>query len=377
MSENEGTGSLPEMPAQRASDDDRQQVVTRLRDAAGHGVLGLDELEDRIGAVYAAKTLPELAELTVDLPAPKASPPAPPPPEPAHPVPALRNAGFQHHLTLYVLTIGMLIGIWMLGGFGHFWPFYPAAGWGIGLGSHFMAVNRQPDDREREREQRERRREQMQRRAERHAEQARRRADRHGMLPAPPTPPIPATWPTPPIPTVGSSRDDRTRRTRFVVAMFVDVVGSTGLNEALGDDGWVRVRDRVRSLLSECFEREGGWEVNTAGDGVLARFDSPNGAVAAAIEVNRRLARQRDETGFAPSVRIGIHSGDVVEDGDDLIGSVVNLASRVTAAAEPDQIIVTEHVADHLEQSFVTEDRGIHSLKGVSRPRHLLAVRWR
>ena len=49
----------------------------------------------------------------------------------------------------------------------------------------------------------------------------------------------------------------------------------------------------------------------------------------------------------------------------------------MTAAAEPEQIVITEHVADHLERSFVTEDRGIHSLKGVSRPRHLLAVRWR
>lgn len=361
MSENEGTGSLPDIPVQRASDDDRQRTVTRLRDAAGDGVLDLDELEERIGAVYSAKTLPELAQLTVDLPQPRPNvTPAPPPPAKRHPIPALQNGGFQHHLTVYVLTIGMLVGIWMLSGFGHFWPFYPAAGWGIGLGSHFMAANRPGGDRDRELEQRKRERRQQQelRRAEHHTEQAQRRAERHAE-------------------TAARSSGERDRRTRFVVAMFVDVVGSTGLNEALGDDGWVRVRERVRSLLSECFEREGGWEVNTAGDGVLARFDSPSKAVAAAIEVNRRLQQQRDETGFAPSVRIGIHSGDVVEDGDDLIGSVINLASRVTAAAEPEQIVITEHVADHLERSFVTEDRGIHSLKGVSRPRHLLAVRWR
>ncbi len=368
MSENEGTGSLPDIPVQRASDDDRQRVVTRLRDAAGDGVLGLDELEERIGAVYAAKTLPELAQLTVDLPESQAGAvPAPPPPAPKHPIPALKNGGFQHHLTVYVLTIGMLIGIWMLSGFGHFWPFYPAAGWGIGLGSHFMAANRSREDDDSHRI--ERRREHELRQAERRAAQLERRASRHAPPPVPPVPSVPPASP--------ASENGAARRTRFVVAMFVDVVGSTGLNEALGDDGWVRVRDRVRAVLDECFEREGGWEVNTAGDGVLARFDSPSRAVAAAIEVNRRLDRQREETGFAPSVRIGIHSGDVVEDGDDLIGSVINLASRVTAAAEPEQIIVTEHVADHLERSFVTEDRGIHSLKGVSRPRHLLAVRWR
>ncbi len=374
MSENEGTGSLPEMPAQRASDDDRQRVVTRLRDAAGRGVIDLDELEERVGAVYASRTLPELADLTRDLPAAQEEATTSPPRAHQHEPSALQNDGFRHHLTVYVLTIGMLIGIWALAGFGHFWPFYPAAGWGIGLGSHFMSTNRPRAHGEnrgdRDRERLERRRDQELRRAGRHAERADRRALGHGV---PPTPPVPAVPPSPPANSVDG---DHGRRTRFVVAMFVDVVGSTGLNEALGDDGWVRVRERVRSLLRECFERESGWEVSTAGDGVLARFDSPSRAVSAAIEINRRLARQRDETGFAPSVRIGIHSGDVVEEGDDLIGSVVNVASRVTAAADPDQIVVTEHVADHLERSFVTEDRGIHSLKGVSRPRHLLAVRW-
>ena len=159
--------------------------------------------------------------------------------------------------------------------------------------------------------------------------------------------------------------------------MFVDVVGSTSLNEALGDESWVRVREQLRALLAECFAREGGWEVNSAGDGILARFDHPNGAACAAVEVLRRLDQQREDTGFAPSVRVGIHSGDALEDGDDLIGTVINLAARVTSAAEPDQILVTEHVADHLDPSLHTEDRGIHSLRGISRPRHLLAVGWR
>lgn len=340
-----GTGSLPDLPAKRASDDDRQQVITRLRDAAGNGVLGLDELEERIGAVYGAKTLPELADLTADLPAPRADPPAedagPTPRRPS--VPAMKDAEFQQHLAGYASTMVLLVVIWALTNFGgFFWPGIPAAAWGIGLVSHFVAANRGQ------------------------AEIETRPDDPNALSSGRPGAPSAAEPP----------RGVERRSTRFVVAMFVDVVGSTGLNEALGDDGWVRVRDRVRSLLGECFDREGGYEVNTAGDGVLARFDEPGRAVHAAIEIQRRLAAQRTETGFAPSVRIGVHSGDVVQDGDDLIGSVVNLASRVTSAAEPDQIMVTEHVADHLERAFVTEDRGIHSLKGVSRPRHLLTVRW-
>ena len=396
----------------RISDDERQRVVDRLRDAAGQGLLDLDELGDRIGAVYEAKTFGELDPITADLPAP-----APPKDGPRvkhrHPL-VLEDDEFRNHLMTYSLVMALLFVIWLAAG-AHFpWPFIVAAGWGIGLGSHYQVASahqRKRLARARSlgidldelalREEEERRAKRAARRTERHrpakpghgpgqldqtirqaeqmAQQVARQAEqwahqfdpagRHGRrIPPPPDPPATSA--------AGGAATDGPRR-RYVVAMFVDVVGSTGLNEALGDAGWLRVRERLRETLEECFTREGGWVVNTAGDGVLARFDHPNSAACAAVEIQRRLARERHDSGFAPSVRIGIHSGDVVEDGDDLIGSVVNLASRVTGAAEPDQITVTEHVADHLDTSFDTEDRGIHSLKGVTRPRHLLNVAWR
>jgi class 3 adenylate cyclase len=392
-------------PVRRISDDERQRVVDRLREAAGQGLLDLDELGDRIGAVYEAKTFGELDPITADLPAP-----APPKDGPKvrhrHPL-VLEDDEFRGHLMTYSLVIGMLVVIWILSGFGHPWPIYPALGWGIGLGSHYQVASTHQRKRlararslgidldelslreeEEKRAKRAARRsgrhphrhdqarvqlDQVARQAEQMAQQAVRQAEQWARQLGPPGPHRPPSTPsTPPPPDRGSAGPT----SRYVVAMFVDVVGSTGLNEALGDAGWVRVRERLRETLGECFSREGGWVVNTAGDGILARFDHPNSAVCAAVEIQRRLDQERHETGFAPSVRIGVHSGDAVEDGDDLIGSVVNLASRVTGAAEPDQIIVTEHVADHLDPSFDTEDRGIHSLKGVARPRHLLAVRW-
>lgn len=341
--------------------------MTRLREAAGRGEIDLDELEHRIDAAYAARTGAELAPVTADLPVRSAHKPATPQWSRRRPL-VFEDDEFRGHFTVYCLVIGMLIGIWLLSGGGHFWPFYPAAGWGVGLGGHYQrAISHQ-----RKRAAKAHAlgislaeldgREDQEAGAEREQRRGRRRTGSgQSALPAPSR----------------QRTSDDTPSRRFVVAMFVDVVGSTGLNEVLGDEGWIRVRDRLRTTLGECFAREGGWEVNTAGDGVLARFDDPNGAVCAAVEIHRRLSRERDETGFAPSVRIGIHSGDVVDDGDDLIGRVVNLASRVTSAAEPGQVIVTEHVVDHLDSSFDTEDRGIHSLKGVARPRHLLAVRWR
>lgn len=371
-------------PELRASDDDRDAVVRRLRDAVGRGALDLAELEARLEAVYASKTLPQLAELTADLPAPRPEPPAAStsPVPGISEIPALRSPTFQFHLLVYVLTIGFLVGIWVLSGFGHPWPFYPAAGWGIGLGSHFLVANNH------QRNKAERRQFQLERRNERHEARAERHHYRHDARDERPDPrggprggsfaSSPAPPPTPPPPVGAPAHTPPSASARsYIAAMFVDVVGSTELNETLGDAGWARVREHHRQLLRECFEDQAGTEVNAAGDGVLARFDHPAAAARAAVEIQRRLERQREETGFAPSVRIGIHSGDVVDEGADVIGSVVNLAARVTDAADPDEIMITEHVADHLPEQLASVDRGIHTLKGVTRPRHLLALCWR
>ena len=330
-------------PVPRPSDDDRARVVDRLRDAAGDGVITLDDLEDRLAAAYAAGTLPELASLTTNLPdvAPaRTDPPVVP-----------DDVAFRMHLTVYGLVIGMLVVIWAASGGGlPFWPLFPAAGWGVGLGAHWQVARLSAERRNRRHSRRE--------------QQGIRHEVRGASAPG-----VPAI-------AVGTPAGEAPGP-RFVVAMFVDVVGSTSLNEALGDEQWVAVRRALRDQVAACADAHGGWEANTAGDGVLLRFPDPASAASAATELLRRLERQRAETGFAPSVRVGIHSGDAVEDGDDIIGNVVNLAARVTDAADADEIVVTEHVADHLDGRHTTTGRGLHTLKGISRPRHLLALVWR
>ena len=357
VSTGRGEGATPEhRPTRRASDADRTQVVDRLRLAAGEGLIDLDELEQRLAAAWSARTLPELAPLTADLPA---TPTTRPTPTPRRRPIGMEDEDFRGHLTVYCLVIGMFIGIWLLGGAGHFWPFYPAAGWGIGLGAHYQsaaAAQRRLATKAKAEGltlHQYKERQELRRAEKRAAKQERRQlaADDRPAIEAAPS--------------------------RFVVAMFVDVVGSTSLNEALGDEQWVAVRRALRDQVAACADAHGGWEANTAGDGVLLRFPDPASAASAATELLRRLERQRTETGFAPSVRVGIHSGDAVEDGDDIIGNVVNLAARVTDAADADEIVVTEHVADHLDGRHTTTGRGLHTLKGISRPRHLLALVWR
>jgi class 3 adenylate cyclase len=165
---------------------------------------------------------------------------------------------------------------------------------------------------------------------------------------------------------------------QWVAVMFTDVVDSTTLTESLGDEEWTRVLSRHREFVRSCFRSRGGQEVGTQGDGCLARFSSPADAVSCAVDIQRQLREVSDDAdGFPLSVRIGVHAGDAVDDGQgDIIGKVVNLAARVTSEAEPGQILVTEPVADHVDKDIKLEDCGLVMLRGISQPRHLLAVNW-
>ena len=171
-----------------------------------------------------------------------------------------------------------------------------------------------------------------------------------------------------------------------MAVLFADIVGSTPLNERLGDDAWNEVRVRALETMRSCVREQGGIEVSAQGDGLLARFDAPADAVRAAVAMQRRAGPTAATAGgggelppgsaVVPSLHIGVHAGPAIEDGTDLIGNMVNVAARVTAVAGPGQIVATEALADLVGGDVAFDDLGMHSLKGVSRPRHLLAVRW-
>lgn len=178
------------------------------------------------------------------------------------------------------------------------------------------------------------------------------------------------------VPATPALVHDAAPRRRWNVVMFVDVCDSTPLNERLGDDAWHGLLTRYREVVRTAVAARGGTEVGTAGDGFLVRFDSPSDAVLCAIDVQRALRESRRVDDEPLHTRVGLHGGEVVEAGGDVLGQVVNLASRVASAAGADEILVTEPVADQLVGSLELEDRGLQPLKGVSRQRHLLAVRW-
>lgn len=105
----------------------------------------------------------------------------------------------------------------------------------------------------------------------------------------------------------------------------------------------------ARAVFSQFIARHHGRIANTAGDGLIAEFPSVVEAVQCAIEVQRELdANTEGHLRF----RIGVHLGDVMVDGDDLLGEGVNLAARLQSMAEPGGILISQQVYDQVQKKL-------------------------
>jgi adenylate cyclase len=161
--------------------------------------------------------------------------------------------------------------------------------------------------------------------------------------------------------------------TRRLAAIFVaDVVGFSRL-VGLDEEGTLA---RLRAIRAELVDPKiGEWRgriFKTTGDGLLAEFGSVVDAVRCASAIQGRMG-QRNAAVAAENrfeFRVGVHHGDVVAQGDDLMGDGVNIAARLQALAEPGGICVSarvqEDVDGNLEVSF--EDLGDQRLKNIGRP---------
>lgn len=105
----------------------------------------------------------------------------------------------------------------------------------------------------------------------------------------------------------------------------------------------------ARNVFTQSIQRHHGRIANTAGDGLIAEFPSVVEAVQCAIEVQRELAAGADN---ALRFRIGVHLGDVLVDGDDLLGEGVNLAARLQSMAEPGGILISQQVYDQVQKKL-------------------------
>ena len=150
--------------------------------------------------------------------------------------------------------------------------------------------------------------------------------------------------------------------------MFTDIVGSTNLVEALGDDAWENVLSWHDSTMRKLFTKHCGIEVKQVGDGFFVAFDLASEAVECAIDIQRSLAEHRKESGFAPQVRIGLHSTDATRKGDDYAGMGVHTAARIGALATGGEIVVSRAVIESASSRFPVGPFRSVELKGVAEP---------
>ena len=106
-----------------------------------------------------------------------------------------------------------------------------------------------------------------------------------------------------------------------------------------------------RAVFGKFIGRHHGRVANTAGDGLIAEFPSVVEAVQCALEVQRELAEMPHEHAQL-RYRIGIHLGDVIVDGEDLLGEGVNLAARLEMMAEPGGILISQQVFDQVRSKL-------------------------
>jgi class 3 adenylate cyclase len=160
--------------------------------------------------------------------------------------------------------------------------------------------------------------------------------------------------------------------------MFTDIVTSTDLVGLIGDDAWselLRWHDRE---LRDALGKHNGVVIDHTGDGFFAAFERAGDAIDAAVEVQRRLVRHRRDHGFAPSVRIGLHTAEAIHEAGNYRGRGVHVAARVGAAATPEEILVSQATVDAAKQvKFTLAEPRALQLKGVAEPVEARSVEWR
>jgi class 3 adenylate cyclase len=157
--------------------------------------------------------------------------------------------------------------------------------------------------------------------------------------------------------------------------MFTDIVGSTNIAAAIGDEAWEHLLRWHDDTLRAVFVDHGGEVVNSTGDGFFVAFDSTSAAISCATAVQRALAEQRRTHGFAPAVRIGVHSAVATRRGSDYSGKEVHVAARIAALARGGEILASAATASLADTRPMSEPRSV-SLQGVSGNVNIVSIGW-
>jgi len=151
--------------------------------------------------------------------------------------------------------------------------------------------------------------------------------------------------------------------------MFTDIVGYTALSQQNESES-LELLERHRQLLRPLFSKHAGQEIKTVGDAFLVEFASALEATLCAVDIQSTIHSRNLERGEKLQVRVGVHVGDVMHEGGDILGDAVNVASRIEPLAEPGGICVSEQVQNHVKNKipYPLVRLEVKELKNVKEP---------
>lgn len=159
-----------------------------------------------------------------------------------------------------------------------------------------------------------------------------------------------------------------------VAIVFTDIVESTALMEALGEEQWLDLlgwHDRQVMQHTAVF---GGSVVKGLGDGFMLAFPSPGAAAAAAAAIERAFTT--GWSGVQVQIRIGIHGGSVIAEDGDFFGRTVVIAARLAGAAEGGEILVSQSLQEALGGAFAFAEARTLSFKGLAGKYAAFPLNW-
>lgn len=173
---------------------------------------------------------------------------------------------------------------------------------------------------------------------------------------------------------------DQTSPDGMMTIVFTDIEGSTAMLERLGEEDWFEMLQSHNRLVRGLVAQRGGVVVKSQGDGFMLAFSSASAALSCAAELQRAVAdSNQGQLERAVRVRIGVHTGNMLELDGDFLGRAVVLAARITGRARGGEVLVSAASKQYTER-LGRWDYGaatLLSLKGLANAERVYSLDWR
>jgi class 3 adenylate cyclase len=161
--------------------------------------------------------------------------------------------------------------------------------------------------------------------------------------------------------------------------LFADIAGSMRLYQGLGDERASVVVARCIHTMSDMVRASAGTVVRVVGDEVLATFPHADAAADAAIAIQAAISNMPPELGRPLGIRVGMHFGEILQDGPELYGDAVNVAARMVGQAKAGEILLTGSTAATLKGQAADMARtlGPIDIKGHTEAIEICEIVWK